>query len=866
MRARKFPDTALSSLYSSVMQILPITVLPRLPERLASLRELAENLWFSWNMEAIRMFQRLNRDLWEETDQNPVKMLLRLDQDRLHELDQDEGFHVQLGKVFADFKRYMSVTEAYSLRIHGPADYKIAYLSAEYGLTGCLPIYSGGLGVLSGDHLKAASDIRIPLVAVGLFYKEGYFQQTLDSEGWQRERYPNINFHEMPAVQVLATDGQPLRISIEIESREVEAAIWKVNVGRVPLYLLDTCLHENRVEDREITGKLYGGDKEMRLKQEIVLGIGGVRALSALGIEPAAFHMNEGHSAFCVLERMRQLRDRGLSATEAAELVRATSVFTTHTPVPAGNDTFDPALMKRYLGGYAGVLGMSFEDLLGNGRMHPKDGAEHFGMTVLALKCSVGSNGVSKLHSTVSRQMWQELWPTLPFSDLPIKALTNGVHIPSWISAEMETLYDRYLGPRWKEDPDSEKVWSRTTKIPDTELWGTHERRRERLVAFARRRLVQQLKRRGAPQSELEKAKAVLNPDALTIGFARRFATYKRATLIFSDPDRLEAILNNRERPVQLIIAGKAHPADAQGKEFIKKIIEIANNPRFRERVVFIENYDMNVARYLVQGADVWLNNPRRPLEACGTSGMKAAANGALNLSVLDGWWDEGFDGKNGWAIGGRNEYKDDEYQDQVEAKSIVDLLEKDVVPLFYDRGSDGLPDKWIEMMRNSLMSACPVFNSHRQVQDYMESFYHPAALAARALAKNDFGPLRELAAWKERISESWPRVKIHDARVSPDREVSVNSVARIETRIDLAGLHPDEVRVEAYHGHLDANENIENAEFGELHSTGQDGAQTIFCGDIACHKTGRVGIAVRITPRHDLLANPLHLNLVSWA
>ncbi|RMH57077.1 MAG: glycosyltransferase family 1 protein [Candidatus Hydrogenedentota bacterium] len=848
------------------MKILPITVLPNLPDRLKPLQEMAENIWFSWHPELLLLFRQMSQELWQLTGHNPVKILAELDQDRIEELLSDEGFLDGMDSVYKKFQRYMKEQASYDFHLEEPADYTIAYFSTEYGLTECLPIYSGGLGVLSGDHLKSASDIRIPLVAVGLLYQEGYFKQRLNSQGWQEEQYPDNDFYVLPSSPVLDANGEPETIEILVGERSVKVHIWRVKVGRVDLYLLDTNLAENHPDDRKITGQLYGGDREMRLKQEIVLGIGGVRALHHLDIHPAVYHMNEGHSAFATLERANILMKKGLSFTAAKNYIRATSVFTTHTPVPAGNDYFAPDLMIRYFRKYCEEIGIDLAQLLSLGRINPEDKNEYFCMTVFALRLSLWCNGVSKIHARVSKNMWKGIWPDVPFDEIPIKPLTNGVHIPSWISYEIGLLYDRYLGPRWSEDPDNQKVWEKSLTIPDTELWRTHERRRERLVSFARRRLAWQRMRRGAAPSAVEESRTVLHPEALTIGFARRFATYKRAILIFRDPERLARILNDPERPVQIIFAGKAHPADERGKEFIQQIIRYSEDPRFRNRVVFLEDYDMNVARYLVQGADVWLNNPRRPLEACGTSGMKAAANGAINLSVLDGWWAEGYSPDNGWAIGRGEEYQDEDYADEVEARAIYDLLEKEVIPTFYQLSEDGLPHAWIARMKNGLKNVCPFFNTHRMVEDYMEMFYNPAALLGKRLRQNDYQDLNAMTEWLDRVRSVWPNVVVREIHVSPEKEVSVYSELTVEAVVDAAGLAPAEIDVQAYYGRLNTAGEFEESWKDSLEFVEERDGALLFRGTVKCRRTGRGGVTVRVLPKHELLLNPLHLNLVRWA
>ena len=842
-------------------------VVPNLPEELIPLKELAYNLWHAWNPEALTLFMRLDRDLWEKCNHNPVLMLGRMDQERLTELATDDGFLTHMKRVSDEFHRYVEYRRFFQFDLGVEKDFRVAYFSAEFGVNDSVPNYSGGLGVLAGDHVKSASDLNVPLVGMGLMYQQGYFRQYLTSDGWQQEKYPENDFHNMPLRLMRNPEtNEPFTIYVPMKDRQVATRIWKLSVGRVSIYLLDTNNSLNTDTDRAITDQLYGGDIEHRLQQEIVLGIGGVRALAELNIEPAVYHLNEGHSAFVMLERLRNLLSQGLSMDEASLLVRSTTVFTTHTPVPAGNDVFPPDLITTYLGNFARELGFGIDEFLGFGRVHPQDKSEGFCMTVLALKYSAFANGVSELHGRVSRKMWKGLFPTVELEEVPIDHITNGVHIPSWISIEMAMLYYRYLGPKWVEDPDNEKVWDRVSDIPDAELWRTHERRRERLVAFARKRLIQSLNRRGAKQQEIQNAREVLDPEALTIGFARRFATYKRGDLIFSDLDRLSAILNDPDRPVQLIFAGKAHPRDMAGKDIIKKIVHYTKDKRFRRRIVFLEDYDINVARYLVQGVDVWLNNPRRPLEASGTSGMKAAANGALNMSVLDGWWCEAYNGINGWAIGGGEEYEDIEYQDEVEARAILDLLENEVVPTFYKRTSDNLPREWISRMKNNLTTVCSFFNTHRMVEDYMESFYLAAAEKYGAFRANGHEPLKRLNQWRRNVTACWDKVKIVSTDFPAGQENPIGIPITTRVVVDLGGLNPEDIQVEAYFGKINSAGDFEFVETTILHNGKQkDSELHEFTGDLFLDKTGKFGVRFRIRPVHPLLEPVLTVRDLKW-
>jgi starch phosphorylase len=699
-------------------------------------------------------------------------------------------------------------------------------------------------------------------------YREGYFRQYLTVDGWQQERYPENDFFNLPLIPETTPDGRPLRVGVPLPGREVQVRVWRIQVGRVPLYLLDANIPENSAEDRAITGRLYGGDHDMRIRQEMVLGIGGVRALRALGKPPTVCHMNEGHSAFCGLERIRALiEETGCDFATAREAVAAGTVFTTHTPVPAGNDVFSSQLMDHYFEHFRGGLRISREEFLALGKQHPHDPNEPFGMTVLALKLSNISNGVSQLHGSVSRKMWRGIWPELPDSEIPIIAITNGIHTPSWVSPDMTHLYDRYLGVQRQGRPDEASVWKRVESIPDAELWRTHERRRERLVAFARARLKAQLKNRGALPAEIARADEVLDPDALTIGFARRFATYKRGTLIFRDLDRLTALINNKERPVQFVFAGKAHPKDHGGKELIAEIMQFARRPEFRRRLVFLEDYGMNMARYMVQGVDVWLNNPRRPLEASGTSGMKVCANGGLNLSILDGWWVEGYAGDNGWAIGAGEEYTDLTYQDDVESRAIYDLLEQEIVPLFYTRSSDGLPRGWLRMMKRSIASLSPVYNTGRMVAEYATRCYLPSGARFQKLSADKLRLAQELARWRQALTRGWQQVRVVAVECEGTDPMHVGAELKVKAQVHLGPLSPNDVQVQLFHGLVDSLGDIPQPQTVTMSTNGTppDGQAYLFSGTIPCRSSGQHGYSVRVLPRHGDLANPFEPGLVCW-
>ena len=842
-------------------------VIPYLPTGLERLRDLAANLRWSWDGDTQALFARLDRGLWDDTLRNPVRLLGEIRQDKLEFAARDEAFLSHYQRVCDRFDAAMERPAWYQRVRPDDQDTCIAYFSMEYGITECLPIYSGGLGVLSGDHLKSASDLGLPLVAIGLMYQQGFFRQYLNPDGWQQELYPENDLSTMPVEQVLDDQGRPITAAVPFPGRDVQVRLWKIQVGRVPLYLLDTNLETNRREDRDITDRLYGVGQDLRAKQEFVLGVGGVRMLRALGLEPSVFHMNEGHSAFLAIERIRALMvEKGLDFESAREATAAGNVFTTHTPVSAGIDRFGPDLIEEYFGHLLPTLGLSLEQFLDLGRIgnDPEDG--DLSMAVLALRLSAHHNAVSSLHSQVSRRMWCDLWPEAPCEEVPIRGITNGVHAPTWISSEMTSLFDRYLGPRWRELPEEESVWSQFDQIPTTELWQTHERRRERLVSFARRRLKSQVNRRGGSPVDLALADEVLNPEALTIGFARRFATYKRANLILEDLDRLEAMLTDRERPVQIIFAGKAHPADDPGKKIIKEILHVSRNKAFRHRIVFLEDYDMATGRYLVQGVDVWLNTPRRPKEASGTSGMKATMNGALHLSTLDGWWAEAYRPDLGWCIGGGEEYTDVEYGDRVEASELYDLLENEIIPLFYDRGSDGLPRGWIQTMKRSMQLSCHRYNTARMVRQYAVEMYLPADEETRAQAGNDHERARALAGWRRRMAADFPSLSIVSVDAGNDGSLKVGQRQEVTCRVDLGRLRPEDLMLEVYHGGVDTHGELVDADRVpmELAETGE-GGQAIYRAEMLCQRSGRRGFSVRAYPYHDDLPHYLDTRLITW-
>ena len=850
--------------------IRTFNVSPSLPSRLEPLRKLAYNLHFDWNVESKDIFRRLDPDLWESSHHNPVLMLGTISQSRLLEVVEDEGFLAQVDRAARQLEDYLQERTWYKKQRNQQKKECYAYFSAEFGLVDCLPVYSGGLGVLAGDHLKSASDLGLPLVGVGLLYQQGYFAQYLNADGWQQERYPINDFYNMPLHLERNPDGTELRIAVDYPGRKVYARVWRVQVGTVPLYMLDTNIEPNKAYDHDITDQLYGGDIDMRIHQEIMLGIGGVQMLKALGYEVTAYHMNEGHAAFSALERIRILiQEQGLSYRQARQVVSSSNIFTTHTPVPAGIDLFAPDKILYYLGYYADIFGLPKEQFLGLGRENTGDLSSPFSMAVLALKMATFSNGVAQLHGVVSRQMFQGLWQKVPVDEVPITAITNGVHARSCVSKSTQELYDRYLGPNWSSAPPDNQLWERMDAIPDEELWRNHERCRLDMVLYVRDHLVKHLRDRGASASDITQAQEVLDPNVLTIGFARRFATYKRATLWMRDLERIKRILlGNKNRKVQFVIAGKAHPKDIPGKELIRDINHFIREHHLEKQVVFVPNYDIHIARLMVAGCDIWLNTPRRPREASGTSGMKAAMNGLPNLSVLDGWWDEADYVRTGWAIGHGENYEDPNYQDEIEANALYELLEKEVVPLFYDhRDGDGLPRPWVAKMKDAIRLNCPFFNTARMVREYAQRAYFPASDRYHTLTVDNYAPAKELAAWKAKLGEHWFNIKIKDIDVSAASDIEVNQTVAVKAKVDLATLNHDDVQVELYQGSIDANGDIVNAIPVVMDYQGKNpDALSVYTANITYTTSGLQGLSLRVLPRNQYLSSPYEPRLIAWA
>lgn len=842
------------------------TVIPRVPARLKPLLAIAHNLWWVWNRNAVALFRRIDPEGWERSGHNPVLLLGTLHPERLRALADDPAFLAHMDSVYEELEQYLSTSTWYQ-RIYGSKmDIRVAYFSAEFGLHECLPMYSGGLGILAGDHIKSSDELGLPVVGVGLCYYQGYYRQYLSSDGWQQELNPDLDFYNMPLSPLRDDRGRDVTIEVALPGRRVEARIWRIQVGRLALYMLDSNLPSNEARDREITARLYGGDLDMRIRQEILLGIGGMRALHKIGYEPTVCHMNEGHSAFLAVERIRLLMQKaGLSFAEAREAVSGGNVFTTHTPVAAGNDRFPPDMVRAYFRDYVPQLKIGMEEFLGLGRENPNDPHEDFCMTVLALRLAAHSNAVSLLHGRTARRMWKRIWPGVPEREIPISHVTNGVHTNSWLSDEFGRLFERYLGPQWLDDPVNQSVWQRVEEIPDNELWRAKDSLRNRLVSFARQRVRKTLERQGAPRSKILSAEEILDPEVLTVGFARRFATYKRANLILRDVQRLQRILLDKDRPVQLVVAGKAHPHDHPGKEMIRQIAQFAKSEEFQRRIVFLEDYEIDTARHLVQGCDVWLNTPLRPLEACGTSGMKAALNGTLHVSVLDGWWVEGYAGDNGWAIGAGEEHADREFQAHMESQMLYELLEKEIVPLFYRRGPDGVPREWVHRMKAAIRTISPRFNTNRMLEEYAERIYLPASVHAGMLAKENYRAARALAAWKDRIAAHWHEISILSVEADTSKELEIGSGLDVRVRVLLGTLSPEEISVEVLYGPLDSQGDINAGDALPLSFVSSEGALAVFAGTIPCRSAGQHGFVVRALPFRSELANKFETGRIAW-
>ncbi len=836
---------------------------------LTGLNRLAYNLWWTWHSDAQDLFNLIDNKLWKEVERNPVVFLRRLSREALMEAVSRKEVSDLYRHVISEFDAYCTPKSTWFAEHYpGWTNMHVAYFSAEFGLHESVPIYSGGLGVLAGDHCKAASDLGLPFVGVGLLYRQGYFQQQINKKGQQEAAYVRYDFADIPLKLVKDQSGTDIRISIDLPGRVCHAGIWKIEIGRISLFLLDTDIDENSPDDRKLTYNLYSGDIEMRISQEILLGIGGVRALEAMGIRATVWHMNEGHSVFLGLERtINLMKQEGLSFSEAQEVVKSNTIFTTHTPVPAGNDEFSLILMEKYFKKHLEKSGIRPHEFMRIGLRPTGGGSDMFSLTILAFHFSAQCNGVSKLHGHVSRTIWNDVWSGVPLGEIPIGHITNGVHTLTWLDPSIGSLMDRYLESGWRNRLIDVDGWERVYDIPDKELWETRKVLKERLIKAIHHRLSLQAQR-SAPLAKRGKAiEIALNPDALTIGFARRFATYKRATLIFRDLERLKKILNNKERPVQMIFAGKAHPADDPGQSFITRVHEISQMKDFIGKVVMVEGYDMHLARHLVSGVDIWLNTPRRPYEASGTSGQKAGINGVINFSVLDGWWVEGFNGKNGWAIGGENNFDDEEKQDRTDSEDIYEKLENEIVPLYYTKNEEGIPAGWMKVVKESIRTIMPEFSTERMVKDYIYTMYIPALERGERLADENFAKAKSLAEWKSWMKRNWEYIKIASIEKGEnvrDDEGNILQDYEIIITIDLGPISPADVTVEIFKGTMDKKGEFKSMGIIPMRRLGEiwEGFYS-YAAIVPPDEREGYGFFFHVVPTHADLGNKYELGLI---
>ena len=846
-----------------------ITVNPQLPKRIGRITEIANNLWWSWNTDFLRLFKMIDIDLWERCNKNPVKFLKSVDQERLENASRDLTFVKEYDKIVDDFEGYMNSKNTwFNQKYPDNRNDLIAYFSAEYGLDQTLGIYSGGLGILSGDHLKSASDLGIPLVAVGLLYKNGYFNQIIDRYGMQHPEYRDLDLYDLPINPVKDLDGKDLMLYIKFPKRRIYLKVWEINVGRIKLYLMDSDIDINNQEDRDTTARLYGGDQEMRIRQEIILGMGGVNLLRRLGLNPTVYHMNEGHSAFLNLELIKNtIKEKQVSFEVAKDIASSKTVFTTHTPVPAGNDIFPIGLVEKYFKDFWPRLGLTREEFLKLG-MKPGEGLEPgFNMGIFALKIAGKKNGVSKLHGEVSRELFADVWPHIAPSESPITYVTNGIHTCTWLAPKMKELYNKYLMPYWQDNIHEDYVWEKIKTIPDEKLWKVHMDRKVKLLALVKENMTKRLRREGVSYDEISEITSKLNPEALTIGFARRFATYKRATLIFKDLERITQILNDSNRPVQLIFAGKAHPADKDGAELIKYIHEISLKPQFKGKIFILENYNMEISRYMVSGVDVWLNNPRRPMEASGTSGQKASVNGVVNFSVLDGWWAEGYNQKNGWSIGTHKEYPSYEEQDKADSESIYYTLENKIIPIYYDKDRNGISKSWMELMKNSIMSTGGKYSTARMLVDYTNKLYIPLCNLTKKYY-NDLNKVTEFNSWKESLYSNWKDIQIEQVENNADN-ITVDAGAEIEVRcaVTLPNIDPNYIRAEVYYGKFLEDGTVQDVKIipMKVERVEQENKKYYYVAKIDLTSGGNYGYSFRVMPQHEMLLDSENLDLVKW-
>ena len=846
-----------------------ITVRPQLPKRIDKLYDISYNLWWSWNTDFLRLFKELDIDLWEKCGKNPVKFLRRVSQDVLENATQDQDFLKKYDKIAKDFEDYMNAKHTWFSKNY-PSNTKdlIAYFSAEYGLDETMPIYSGGLGILSGDHLKSASDMGIPLVGVGLLYKHGYFHQLINGNGDQEDIYKDIEIKELPIKPVKNVNGKDLLISIRILRKKVYLKVWRVNVGRVNLYLMDSDIEENDEEYRDITTRLYGGDHEMRIKQEIVLGMAGVNLLQMLGLKPTIYHMNEGHSSFLTLELIQRVMiDKEVSFEIAREIVSSKTVFTTHTPVPAGNDIFGVDLIDKYFKGYWEKLGITREEFVKLGMKPDDDETKGFNMAILALKIAGKKNGVSKLHGAVSRELFGEVWSNIPSNESPIDYVTNGVHTCTWLAPTTKTLYNKYLRPYWQDNMQDDLVWEDINKIPDEELWNEHKSRKEKLIKLVKQSTTERLRRYNYSYDEIESITENLDPNVLTIGFARRFATYKRATLIFRDLERITKIFNEKNMPIQIIFAGKAHPIDQEGQGLIRYIHELSLKPQFKGKLFILENYNMGMSRYLVSGVDVWLNNPRRPMEASGTSGQKAAANGVINFSILDGWWAEAYNQKNGWKIGTNAEYQSYDEQDESDAASMYETLEEKIIPMYYAKNDKGFSEQWVRIMKNCIMTNAGKYSTARMLEDYVSKMYIPLCDINKKYYR-DLNNVLEFNEWKNGFKRNFSKIEIKQSETNfNDITVDAGNNIEVECEIKLPNslISIENIEVQVFYGKISDTGVVDDISIDTMKYDGEDEGIHSFSAKIALKTGGDYGYTFRVIPKNNMIINPMDLNLIKW-
>ncbi len=844
-----------------------VTVKPQLPDRISKLNDIANNVWWTWNVDSLKLFEKLDFDLWQKVGKNPIKFLKQANQEKLNQASCDPQFLKEYDTIVNYFNDYMSSSNNwYSQNYPKYKDNIIAYFSAEYGLDETLPIYSGGLGILSGDHCKSASDLGLPFVCIGLLYKQGYSNQYISADGMQLYTPVEIAIDDLPINPVLDENGNEIIFDIEYLDRQLYLKIWKINVGKVPLYLLDTDIDKNNPTDRLLTQRLYGGDQETRISQEIILGIGGVKALKLLNIEPTIYHMNEGHCSFAALELTKKImHEQHVSFNIAKELVFSKMIFTTHTPVPAGNDIFNFDLMEKYFSNYWGYFGISKKEFIELALKPAPAYNQGFNMGVLGFRFAGKRNGVSKLHESVTKDLFGDIWPTLSHAELPITHVTNGIHTCSWLQPTLKKLYNKYFDPFWQERIHIPETWDKIYTIPDEELWKAHMTQKEKLISLIKENVRTHMERNNMDLDDIKEIEKALTPDALIIGFARRFATYKRANLIFRDIERISKLLNDTNRPILLVFAGKAHPADKQGQELIRDIIELAKKPQFRGKIVFLENYNMKIARYLVSGSDIWLNNPRRPLEASGTSGQKAAVNGVINFSILDGWWFEGYNGQNGWSIGTTNVYKTFEAQDNADSQSIYETLENEIIPTFFNRDENNVSHNWVKIMKNSIKSCGCQYSTQRMVIDYTKNLYIPQITSTTSEEYLDSEKVLNYHTWKEHITQNWDSVKIYQNSDLTNVNIDAGNKLNVSCIIESPIIPIEDLVVEVYFAKINEHGTLENIVVTPMNVEKTNENSYTCSTQIELLDGGEYGYTYRVIPKHDMLINKYDLGLIKW-